>query len=294
MSLGCDEVNAFQLACDLMPDKLGNALSAYPEAEEVRLRNGHMPSVVLAGHEIPFYNQGVSTRDLSMILERATGASMHSAAPALRNGFIPYRGLRIGICGEVIWDRDGVKGFRSFSSLNVRIPHEIQALDGSVKERFLSGASENTLIIAPPGAGKTSCLRLLIRLASGQERRVAVIDDRNEISATVGGISQFDLGPHSDVLLGADKLTASMFLLRGMNPQVIAMDEISSPSDMEAVNTVIGCGVCLYATAHGQDLHDMKKRKIYQRLLNQGIFKNIITISISNGKRFYSMEQIRA
>ena len=81
-------------------------------------------------------------------------------------------------------------------------------------------------------------------------------------------------------------------LLRGMNPQIIAMDEISSPEDVETVYKIMGCGVTLYATAHGRSLEDMEKREIYCKLLAQGFFRNQITISVQDGQRDYLLETI--
>ena len=287
-------MDGFTAAVELLPEELSRGMREHPEAEEIRLRNGVLPHVVIAGRELPFYNRPICSHDLAKILEKATGASLHAAAPALCNGFLSYHGLRIGVCGEAIHDHDGLVGFRSFSSLAIRIPHALNGLDQATADKFLAYPGNNTLIIAPPGVGKTSCLRELIRLASGQGTRVAVIDERNEISASEGGAPQFDLGPCADVLVWVEKLSAAMMLLRGMNPQVIAMDEISSPTDIEAVQNITGCGVTLYATAHGKNVEDMKTRPVYQALFRQKVFKRILTISLYNGGRKYLMELVEA
>ena len=150
----------------------------------------------------------------------------------------------------------------------------------------------STLIVSPPGGGKTSLLRELIRRASSVPLRVSVIDDRNELSASIAGRTQFDLGPSSDVLVGVPKVQAAGMLLRGMNPQIVAMDEITQETDIKAIEEIGGCGVTLFATAHGKNLHDLQRRTLYRRLLESEVFREIVTIHVSGGKRLYTREAL--
>ena len=62
------------------------ALAAYPDAEELRLRRGRPPGVVVAGREQTVNASSVSRETLLHVLEKATGASIHAAAPAIRSG----------------------------------------------------------------------------------------------------------------------------------------------------------------------------------------------------------------
>lgn len=276
-------MNALQSVCTLLTDRQAEALRKQPEAEELRLRLGRPPSVVLAGRELPLDCAAVERRDLQRVLEIATGASVHAAAHAMRSACLTYRGLRIGVCGEAVFSGAELTGFRNLSSLAIRMPHEADQSCRKLAERVAENV-RNTLILAPPGGGKTTLLRELIRCHAERGRRVCVLDERGELG---GRDSCHDLGPCSDVITGLDKLEASMLFLRGMNPEIIAMDEITRPADIRALDCIVGCGVKLLATAHGESLGDMQKRELYRQMLQKGIFIEMICISLREGKRVY-------
>ena len=224
------------------------------------------------------------------ILEKATGASLHAAAPTLQNGFVSYRGIRIGVCGEVARVGEEIIGIRSVGSLAIRIPHDgAEELRRAAESMFSPGAA-STLIVGAPGAGKTSLLREMIRCAASRALCVSVIDERNELSASFGGSAQFDLGATCDVMVGAAKEKAAMMMLRGMNPQIIAMDEISQKEDIRAIEQIAGCGVTRFATAHGEGREEMMKRPLYRELLQAGYFLQMLTIRCKSGQRVYDRE----
>ena len=217
-------------------------------------------------------------------LEIASGASLHTAAPSLAGGFLSYRGLRIGVCGEAAISGGCLLGFRRLHALAVRIPQPCSRACLETASQALAEGPLNTLISAPPGVGKTSLLRELIRAASGRGYRVGVIDERKELA---GDEENESLGPCSDVLSGLDKARAAMILLRGMNPQIIAMDEITRSGDAETVKDITGCGVAIFATAHGSSPEDMRGRRLYRELLDGGLFQQLICISLRAGERVY-------
>ena len=286
-------MTAFETAMTLMPSALKETLEAFPKAEEIRLRLGRPPGVVIAGRETAIDAEPVSGELLFRILEKATCASLYAAGTALREGYLSYRGIRIGVCGEAIY-RDGVfSGLQNFSSLVLRLPADrLEGIQALIRKLPEAGTTD-ILIAAPPGVGKTTCLRELIRHAS-QSCRVCVIDERCELSGICMGQAQFDLGPQCDVLSGVSKDRAAMMLLRGMNPQIIAMDEITRDSDLVTVRNIAGCGVRLLASAHGANLKEMTSRSLYRELFAAGVFKMLITITLSHGCRIYSVEDLTA
>ena len=76
-----------------------------------------------------------------------------------------------------------------------------------------------------------------------------------------------------------------MSLLRGMNPQVLAADEITSPRDIDALTQASHCGVGLLATAHAAGAEDLGRRPLYRALLEAGIFRQVIEITRKDGIR---------
>ena len=285
-------MDVLKTAQSLLPRDLAALLGRYPLAEELRLRCGQRPGIVLGGRELQPEGNIVSQEQLMTVLERATGASMHAAAPSLCSGFLSYHGLRIGVCGEGVFSGGSISGMRKFSSLAIRMPHVFRGeLNEQIRPLLEPGLS-SILILSPPGVGKTTLLRELIRLAS-QRRTVSVIDERNELACSSGGRAQLDLGPRTDVMTGIGKADAAMMLLRGMRPDIIAMDEITRPEDLRAVEQIAGCGVALFATAHGSTRDDMEKRPLYRELLAASIFDTLITIRLSDGDRVYLAEELK-
>ena len=287
-------MDSFETACQLLPTPLRHRMETYTgrHPEEIRLRLLRPPSLVINGRELELPGDRLSENELNQVLERATGASLHAAMPGIISGYISYKGLRIGLCGSGIMNQGQLAGFRDFSSLAIRLPRECQGICDGFIDRLTQPGLENTLIVSPPGLGKTTLLRELIRVLSDRGTRVAVLDERNELSASTGGKQHFDLGRCSDVLVGVPKGTGVGMLLRGMNPQVIAMDEISAGEDKQVIERIIGCGVSILASAHGRDRHDMLRRPMYRELFEMGAFSNVLTISRDGETRRYSLERL--
>ena len=260
--------------------------------EEIRLRCGRHPTALVKGKDIPFSEDYVKEEDLLRIIEKATGASMHVAIGSMQEGYLCFRGLRIGVCGTAVLQRGKLESIRSVSSLNIRIPGDYPGISSSLLNTLTDPQFQNTLILSPPGIGKTTLLRDIIRQLSLQEHRIAVIDERNEISGRDSSWSGYDLGPQTDVLIGTDKAKGAMMLLRCMNPQIIAMDEISSEKDILAVEKMVGCGIGILATAHARDRNDFMRRPIYNKLLERNVFCCLIIIRSVAGKRRYQIERI--
>ena len=284
-------VEKFDGAVLLLPYKLRERArtltrSDRARAEEIRLRVGRPMSVLLPEGELTLGGEAVTARDLELLVEIATGASVHSSGQWLKYGFIPCRGgCRVGICGSTYLSGNEVTGFGSYSSASVRIAREHKGIaDGLLPELMCDGRLSSTLIIAPPGGGKTTLLRELVRLiASPSKSRPGL---RVGLAAMRGGVAGLDVGELTDVLDGCPKAQGALMLLRTMNPQVIAMDEITSPEDMEAISFVRNCGVALLATAHAGGPEDLLSRPLYRDIPD--VFDGYITVENKNGKRAFS------
>ena len=179
-------MDAFREACALLPASLGQALSRgrFDRAEEIRLRIGQPPTALIGGAELRIRDREFEQDELIRLLEKATGASLHSSMQSMRNGYISWHGLRIGLCGQAIYNRGELTGFRNYSSAVIRIPHECRDICRAEAHKIISDGLGSTLIAAPPGIGKTTALRELVRVFSETGIRTSVVDERNELSAT--------------------------------------------------------------------------------------------------------------
>lgn len=289
----------FENAAALLPPDIRAAAMALPpgergRAEELRLRAGQPPAISLPEGEKPFMpGRSVVPRDLDALLETATRASAHTALAAVAAGFVTVKGgCRVGLCGEASL-RDGqVSGLRRLSSVSVRIPRQAKGCADGVYPALTAGGFRDTLVLSPPGAGKTTLLRELVRRLSEGGSRVALADERGEVAGVWEGEPMLDVGPRTDIVTGAPKQQAAMMLLRAMTPDILAMDEITSPEDVEAVAAAAGCGVRLLATAHARGVDELWRRPVYARLLALEIFTRFVTISRKDGGRFYAVGEM--
>ena len=86
------------------------------------------------------------------------------------------------------------------------------------------------------------------------------------------------MGCHTDVMDGCPKHLAVPMLLRSMTPQVIALDEITLPADVDAVCAAAGCGAALLATVHASSLAELESRPVGRQLLACGVFQRAALI----------------
>lgn len=306
---GLSRIYRYEQASAFLPHHLKRIALALPDkqkerTEEFRLRVMRPMTVLTPEGELNAAPEGrpalVTAEDLEQMLGAVTEYSRYACIETLRQGFLPLRGgFRLGVCGSAVVRNGEVNNLKDISSLALRIVCEQIGLGSDIAPQLFdeSGRFLSTLILSPPGGGKTTLLRDLIRVLSlgdSEHRalRVAVIDERCELAVCWQGKAQMELGNHTDVLSLCPKETAIPMLLRGMNPQVIAADEITAQGDLRAMCLAANCGVGLLASIHAQDADELARKPLWRELLAAGVFRRCIVIRSDGGERRYAVEEL--
>lgn len=273
---------------------------SFVEIEEIRLR-ANQPIMIYKNKSGYFIDDDgilrqdkgifITREDIEKIFLMMCDYSIYSMEEDIKQGFITIKGgHRVGLAGRVVYDGDKIKTLKNISFMNIRIAKEVKGCAFNIVKNIFADGINHTLIVSPPGCGKTTILRDMIRLISNGineigilGRKVALVDERSEIASCYLGVPQRDVGVRTDVLDSCYKADGIMMLLRAMSPQIIAVDEIGSIRDAEAIMDAINAGVKIIATAHGRDLDEIMKRQGIKILLENNCFKTIIFLSNKNG-----------
>ena len=231
-------------------------------------------------------------KDLLDILVNISKNSIYAIQNDINNGFVVIRGgHRVGICGEVVLQDSKIKNIKNINSMNIRVAKQIIGCADKLLPYVISNSSfSNTLIVSPPGCGKTTLLRDLIRqISSGVVEynfkgvNVGLVDERGEIASVSNGIINLDVGTRTDVISNSPKYIGMEMLVRSMGLSVIATDEIGTKEDIDAIEYAALSGVGLVFTMHGKSVQDITKKQGINKLINDGLFQNIVILSNRNG-----------
>ncbi len=237
-------------------------------------------------------------RDLEDIVYHICRSSLYAYEEELKRGYLTIEGgYRIGVAGQAVLDNGGIlKTIKNISFLNVRIAHEVIGASQSVlKQLYIEEKIKNTLVISPPGYGKTTFLRDLVREVSNGNRygdgmHCCVIDERSEIAGSFRGVPQLDVGVRTDVLDGCPKAVGMMMVLRSMAPQIIVVDELGTLEDVQALFSVTRSGCGLLATIHGEGIQDLKTKGFLGEVIKEKVFERYVVISQEHKMTVYDKE----
>jgi len=252
---------------------------------EIRLR-ANQPTVVCVGGKKFYLNEsGISLSSdnaltaTNQILERILLAACQKSIYAYNfqivQGYLSVEGgIRIGVCGNVTSENGKILAIKEISALNIRIPHVVKDCSKAVLKHLKPLC--NLLVVSPPGCGKTTFLRDLIFQHMEKRVNILLCDERNEISASVGGASTFGLSD-CDIYVYGEKSYVFEAGIRSMSPELIVCDEIL-PSDMSYITAAAQSGVNVFASMHGRDVIE-----VTQKIGSNTVFDRYVVLSNRSG-----------
>lgn len=235
----------------------------------------------------------LSQEELKFIFEKISQYSVFAYTEEIGEGFITLKGgHRAGLCGKYYYSGQGRPQIKDISSINLRVAREVSGCAESIIPKLFDGKKFcHTLLISPPGCGKTTYLRDIIRqLSDGTGeiagKNVSVVDERSEIGNRTREGMGFYLGKQTDLLDHCPKAEGMLMLLRTMTPEILAADEIGGEKDIQAMAYIRNCGCHLLMTVHGNSMQDIFARPILGEYLKKYPFERYVFLSkTENGKR---------
>lgn len=306
---------------------------------EIRLRAHGCASVTYADADGMMHNHvypgvTVTEDELRCVLSRFCGGSIHAYDEALRRGYLTpadFPGVRIGIAGRVLCERGQIQRMQRFGSMCIRLPHRwcISATEEArLRALFMNNSTPNTdvtpfleappknrmpvpvstLFYAPPGVGKTTLLRALIKVfsdvsGSGNGKncavRCAVIDTGEELCmedfvdfSSQPGRGHGETSKYlTDYFLGYPRGVGISIATRAFSPQLLVCDEIGDDTEADEILRSQASGVPLIATAHGDNLSSLLQRPCFRRLYDHRVFMRYIRIHRIGSGFTYQIEE---
>lgn len=283
-------------------DSLKMLVFSKDSPEEIRVRVGQ-PLLFLAEGREKYFNKEkrmlqnntddayrMTVEDLQSMIKFISSYSIYAYEDEMKRGFLTIQGgHRVGLSGQVVMAGEKILSMSNICFLNIRVAKQKKGCAKEMIPYLIEKDSiYNTLLVSPPGVGKTTYLRDIIRILSDGSRelsgkQVSIIDERSEIAACRQGVPQNDVGSRSDVLDGCLKSQGMLLMLRSMAPQIIAVDEIGGKEDCHALEQAIYCGCKIIGTVHAYAISELMQKPYLRGLLEQKMFERIVLLEKKEG-----------
>ncbi len=283
---------------EILPEVMYKALESVDCSTicELRLRVGKPVLVNLLGGNKYLAPNGLTDQvdsalitrkqNIEYILQKCSNNSLYTINDQLINGYVTiFGGIRVGVAGELVVSDGKIQTIKNISSLNIRIPHEVKNCSMPVYPMLVHGGQvRSTLIISPPGMGKTTFLRDFARQISHRlpNQNVLIVDERCEITGIAEGLKGFEF-INADIYSNCTKEYGFTNGIRSMKPSVIITDEIDIGRDMGVIANALTCGVKVIATIHANDIVDIKNKAGFAKVLSSKLFERYVVLGGMGG-----------
>lgn len=289
-----NKVSSYEIICSYLSPMIRQALQHVSIVDrerinEIRIRINKPVSLVYSDSTFFLNSDGSLSRkanvssliiptmfDIDSIIRSLCKFSIHSCGKEFTQGFFTIEnGIRVGAAGTVSASAD--RSLKYINALNFRIARQIIGCADSVYSKIFAFDRKSLLICGGVNSGKTTLLRDLCRLC-GEQYKIALIDERNELSGSVNGIPSNEIGIQTDVLEGYRRDEGIIAAIRTLSPHIIFCDEISTGDDAKAIMSGFGCGVNFVTTVHADSYEDLQRRSITKELVEAGVFDYIVIL----------------
>ena len=271
---------------DLFPESLKCAILPYADKLcELRIRANKAITANIGDNyfTLKYRNESIilTADDISSMVLRACDNSVYAYNDSIKQGYITKFGIRIGLAGRCVKESDTVITLTDFTSLCIRFPHQVIGCASEIFDLIYSeNGLKSVLIASPPGQGKTTALRDLVRITSeATKKNILMIDEKCELYS-----DGFVVGDTTDVIRCCDKKFGLFTAVKNLSPDVVATDELTTVSDAEGLLFAEKSGVAVFATVHGSGISDVVCKEFLKPAIKEKCFDYIISIKKNKDK----------